>query len=267
MKTISILGCGWSGLAFAKQAIDLGFKVKGSTSSDKGIKRMQDNGIIPFVLNIGEIDKIEADFFHCDILVILMSPDPLRLKEKVYQLHEELAIKVASTGISQVILASATSVYKNEGIATETDAVEQVSPHSGISMLRMENAWRKHLEKELVVLRFAGLFGPDRAPGKYFVGRKIAGADDQLNMVHLDDVCGVIDTVIQKNVKGETYNVCSPIHPTRRTFYTKAFEKQGLGNPFFDEDNTRTGYRIVNCDKITSKLNYTFKHPNPVDAL
>lgn len=50
-NTISILGCGWFGLALAKKLIGLNYSVKGSTTSQEKLAILQAENIQPFLVN------------------------------------------------------------------------------------------------------------------------------------------------------------------------------------------------------------------------
>jgi predicted dinucleotide-binding enzyme len=72
--TISILGCGWYGLALAKALLADGVAVKGSTTSPQKLALLADAGIVPFLLDLSENLPLNTDFFNCDVLVISIPP-------------------------------------------------------------------------------------------------------------------------------------------------------------------------------------------------
>ena len=49
---ISILGCGWLGFPLAKKLIEIGFEVKGSTTSENKLALLKSNNIEPFLLRL-----------------------------------------------------------------------------------------------------------------------------------------------------------------------------------------------------------------------
>jgi 3-hydroxyisobutyrate dehydrogenase-like beta-hydroxyacid dehydrogenase len=62
---ISILGCGWLGFPLAKKLIEIGFEVKGSTTSENKLALLKSNNIEPFLLRLSEskISDSVSEFF------------------------------------------------------------------------------------------------------------------------------------------------------------------------------------------------------------
>ena len=75
-KRISILGCGWYGLALAKKLLTLGYEVKGSTTSEEKIGLLEKAGIVPYLVIIDpEEIEYEEFFFDFDVLFIAIPPN------------------------------------------------------------------------------------------------------------------------------------------------------------------------------------------------
>ena len=72
MKIISILGCGWLGKPLAISLISKGFLVKGSTTSDKKLKVLSSDNIIPFLIDISQ-EEINKDFLNSEVLIIAIT--------------------------------------------------------------------------------------------------------------------------------------------------------------------------------------------------
>ena len=49
MKTISLLGCGWLGLPLAKQLIEKGYTVKGTTTTEDRMSVLECAGVVPYL--------------------------------------------------------------------------------------------------------------------------------------------------------------------------------------------------------------------------
>ena len=50
-RNISILGCGWLGLALGEYLADEGYSVKGSTTTQSKMRLLVERGIIPFLIH------------------------------------------------------------------------------------------------------------------------------------------------------------------------------------------------------------------------
>ena len=118
---------------------------------------------------------------------------------------------------------------------------------------------------QATVVRFAGLYGGNRKIGRMLAGKKgLKDAKSPVNLIHLEDCVEIVTQIIQKNIRGEIINACSDGHPTRQELYTKAALHYGFEPPqFVDQSQNRS--KVVGNAKLKEKLNYTFKHPNPLD--
>ena len=156
--------------------------------------------------------------------------------------------------VRNVILISTTSVYPNlNRIVTEEDADEQNA------IVRAEGLVRE-LGIPCTILRFGGLFGPGRHPGRFLTGKRdVKGGNVPVNMIHLDDCVEIITRVIQQNVWNEVLNACADDHPTRKEFYTNAAADLGVEPPIFLDDEV-SEYKIVSNERLKNILNYQFIH-------
>ena len=243
-QNISILGCGWLGLALAKVLTDKGYKVYGSSKSNVGNLR----GIIPFIIDIGERGNDYSTFLSSDILIISITSK--NITDFKYLINQ-----IENSEIRKVIFISSTSVYPNtNGIVTEeTDTIN--SPLADI-----EKLFRANILFESTIIRFGGLFGYDRKPGKFIKpGKKIHNPKGYINFIHRDDCIRIIEQIIMKSVWNEVLNGCSDDHPTRRDFYIKEAAKLGITDVNFD-DQSENIYKIVSSKKLKKLLNYEFEY-------
>jgi nucleoside-diphosphate-sugar epimerase len=60
--------------------------------------------------------------------------------------------------------------------------------------------------------------GPGRHPGRFFAGKTAPDGQHGVNLVHLEDVIGAIELLLQAPKGGHIYNICAPTHPARSTF-------------------------------------------------
>jgi nucleoside-diphosphate-sugar epimerase len=85
---------------------------------------------------------------------------------------------------------------------------------------------------DAIILRFAGIYGPDRLIRKQSLlkGEPLVGdADKLLNLIHVEDGVEAVLAAESRGTPGETYNIADGSPATRREFYT-AFAKL-LGAP------------------------------------
>lgn len=233
-----------------------GFQVKGSTTRSEKVIELESVGIRPFVLTVNGLPEagVAEQFFHCDVLVISLPHGVRRGNGEAYVDQIKLVMDAVTRGnVKHMLLISTTSVYPNlNRIVTEEDA----DPNNPIV-----KAERIVLESGLpsTVLRFAGLYGPARHPGKFLANKiSISGAHSPVNLIHLDDCVQIIKTIITNDVWNEVLSACADGHPTKKAFYTNAALSIGLNAPTFS--NEVQDYKIISNERIKAILNYEFVH-------
>lgn len=62
--------------------------------------------------------------------------------------------------------------------------------------------------------RLAGLVGPSRHPGRWLAGKTgLPGGNAPVNLVHQDDVIGILLRVLENNMLGDVFDVCANERP------------------------------------------------------
>jgi nucleoside-diphosphate-sugar epimerase len=252
---IGVLGSGWLGLPLTRSLVAAGYRVNASTTTPSLAKELDDTGAHSFVFNINEINEEARKFLNSDFLIINI---PSRDVESFADLADEIDVSSAH----RVIYVSSTSVYPNtNSVIHESDGLE--SPDS--PFFRIESLLRSHKRFSTTVLRFGGLVGYARHPGRFFSrGRVIPNPEGCVNLIHRDDCIGIIEAVLDQAAWGEVFNCCADEHPTRRAFYTHAARLAGRSDPVFDEESA-VAFKNISNRKVKSALNYTFRHPDPMD--
>jgi len=192
---------------------------------------------------------------HSDVLVISLPHRQRVGKAEAYVDQIREVTKAAHRGnVGGIILISTTSVYPNlNRVVTEEDA------DAGHPIVQAERIVRE-AGIPATILRFAGLFGPGRNPGRFLAGKRVIGGGQvPVNLIHLDDCIGIIKCVIENNIWDEVLNACADDHPTREVFYTKAAVALGLQPPVFLQDRG-ADYKIVSNERLKTLLNYRFIH-------
>ena len=245
---ISILGCGWLGKPLAINLMQQGYKIKGSTTSESKLPDFQEIGILPFLINLDCLKENISAFLDSDILIVA-------LPSKNIDGFKNLITFIEKSLLKKVIFISSTSVYQNsnEMVTEQTDI-----PPSALATI--ETLFKNSSHFKTTIIRFSGLFGYNRKPGKFFSkGKKIPNPDGFVNMIHQDDCIQLIEKIIQKNAWNEVFNGCSDSHPTRREFYSKATLDIGLEFPDF-ENTTENKQKIISNKKSKELLNFKYKY-------
>ena len=262
-KKISILGCGWLGLPLAKLLMANGWTVKGSTTTPQKIPLLQEAGMKAFLIQAGNDDKKpDLTFFDSDVLFINIPPSRKTAQSGYLDKMKTLLSCINSSVISKVIFISSTSVY-GDLCRKVTEADE---PDNQSELLQAEMLFLSAKNFLTTVIRFGGLFGPDRNPGRFFRDKNsIPNGFAPVNLIHLNDCLGLIEAILDQHKFPEVFNAVAPSHPTKKEFYTKAIIKSGFAAPEFAEEKTE--WKIIQADKILNDLNYRFQYPDLMKCL
>jgi len=268
METVSILGCGWLGLPLAEYLIKRGYRIKGSTRTKNELTVLESKGIEPSLLILDPDIRGENldNFFKSNVLIINFPP---QRRDDIVKYHQLQAVsliqRVKLSSIEKVVFVSSTSVYPNLNCEVSEEETQAPSKSSGKALLKVEELLNNCNEFDTTVLRFAGLIGYDRKPGRFLAGKKeVSNGEAPVNLIHRDDCINIIHTIIEKNIWAETFNACMDIHPRRRDYYVSEANKLGLTPPVFINSEKYT-YKIVSSEKLKRRLDYSYKYLNPLE--
>jgi nucleoside-diphosphate-sugar epimerase len=268
--SISILGCGWLGLALGEQLQQQGYRVQGSVTSQEASPALAAAGIRPTQLVLSpELRGENTDsFFDCQVLIINFPPERRPdIEDFLPAQIQSLIAQILKHGIPKVLFVSSTSVYPD--VNREVYEGEPLSPakSSGRALKLAEELLLTQTAFKTTVLRLGGLVGYDRLPGTYLASKKeVSNGDVPLNVIHRDDCVAIIEQLIRQDVWGEVFNACADEHPLRKEYYTLAAQLAGLATPVFIS-NGPSQYKLVNSEKLKAHLGYTFHYPDPLKML
>ncbi|MFC6999976.1 SDR family oxidoreductase [Rufibacter roseus] len=264
-KKISVLGCGWLGLPLAEELVRLGYKVNGSTTTHSKIEELRKKGIQPFLLSFPENSSKTAlaEFLEADVLVFNLPPS------KIADTYEQLLATVldaAPACLKHILFISSTSVYPDlNREVTEIDA--EATPNASSLLLRCEHLVQQKPQLKPTVVRFGGLMGGNRHPGRWMAGKTdVPQPEAPVNMIHLADCVKILVQIIQQEKWGFTFNACAPEHPSRKVFYTKASLALGLTPPQFATQQ-EWQFKRINSGFLQQELHYQFIYSDPLTCL
>ncbi|GGE67962.1 SDR family oxidoreductase [Shewanella carassii] len=264
MKHIAVWGCGWFGLPLARTLLASGIKVCGSKRTEEGAELLRKEGIDAVTLNLAEPAPLPSLPDDCDALVLNIPPGLRRGDNDYLPSLERLLPVIAASSIKRLLFISSSGVYpQSQGVVTETTSVDAPSD-SYCGTLAMAEHKILALANEglqVTVIRFAGLVGPGRHPGRFLAGKTgLPGANAVVNLVHLDDCINACLKLLTAANPGAIYNLCSPCHPTRQEFYPAAAKALGLASPEFAKES-ETG-KWVDGSLICRELDFEYSYPD-----
>ncbi len=267
-RTVSILGCGWLGMPLAKFLVNVDYEVKGSTPTENKFDSLKEAGIEPYkiFLNPNINQDFQKDFFNSEILIINFPP---KRRTDIEDFHpkqfESLIEEINNSSVKKVILVSSTSVYANLNRKVTEEDNQIPEKASGKALRKVEQMLCNETKFSTTIIRFGGLIGYDRKPGRFLSKMKTAiDGNSPVNLLHQDDCVNIISHVIENELWGDVYNACCPKHPSKKEFYEKAAEIGGFSLPDFKESNSP--FKIICAEKLTN-TGFLFKYDNPINAL
>ena len=262
--TISVVGCGWLGLPLAEALIINGYRIKGSTTSSEKIDLLRSKGIDPYLVHFNSVSNVEASqLLDCDILIINIPPGSRTADGPAnYRRMADFFTKIIpTTRINKIILLSSTSVYsESNDTVCESDRPEPDTP-GGNLLLEVEDQFLSIPDKKVIVLRASGLIGPQRHPSRFFKNKTgIPNGLAPVNLIHRDDVIGIILSLIADQHAAGIYNACSVEHPSKQDFYGLAAKVTKNAIPQFVSE--KLSWKIISSIRVSQELNYSFIYPD-----
>ncbi|MFQ3175272.1 MAG: nucleoside-diphosphate-sugar epimerase [Psychromonas sp.] len=249
-KSISILGSGWLGLPLAKLLQSDFDAVNISTRTEDKLTQLSSSGLQPFVIDIENITDNIQPFLQSNTLII-------NITSKNVAGFKNLLKEIEISPVKEILLVSSTSVYPAEnGLCQESQQLN-MSSHP---WLIIEQLFSQNKNFKTTIIRFSGLIGGKRHPGRFFAsGKAIQFADAGVNLIHITDCLAIIGIIIQRHIFPELFNACADTHPSKAQFYTLNALALGFNKPNLSEDYLQSN-KIISNEKLKNRLNYQFTH-------
>ncbi|HEX3800742.1 MAG TPA: SDR family oxidoreductase [Verrucomicrobiae bacterium] len=276
---ILIVGCGYVGVPLGAELVRLGHEVHGMRRSAEGEAELKAAGIKLVVADVAKTSDLAALPGPYDWVVNCVSSTRGGAEEyrAVYlQGAKNLVEWLAAAPPKKFVYTSSTSVYgQTDGSQVkETSPAEPANETSQILVETEKVLLAAAQEKKFpaVVLRVAGIYGPER--GHLFLQylkneAKISGQGERLiNMIHRDDLVGVIIAALKNGRAGEIYNAVDDEPIAQVHFFRWLSETLGKWMPPFATEEETAGrkrgltHKKVQNRKLKMELGYQFKYPN-----
>ncbi|MDR6782502.1 nucleoside-diphosphate-sugar epimerase [Pedobacter africanus] len=267
LTTVSILGCGWYGMELAKALITVGYQVKGSVTSSEKLRHLSAQAIQPFLVNFEkDAENYDALFFKTDVLFICIPPKRAAGLQSDYPYKIRRILNAAKhCKIKHIVFISSTAVYGDTN--AELNELNSPAPEtdSGKAVLEAETLLQNQKDITITIIRFAGLVGPGRDPGRFFSGKTdIPNGQAPVNLIHLNDCIGFSLNLMARQAYGHTFNACCPHHPAKQEFYTAAAQSANLTTPVFKDELLK--WKVISSIHLPL-LNYTYQVTNWISWL
>ncbi|WP_341502304.1 hypothetical protein [Gallaecimonas sp. GXIMD4217] len=226
------------------------------------LARLAELGLAVAPLSL-ETDKVVGlgALAHCDTLVLAFPPGLRRGGGEAYLARiRTLLAALPGTQVQQLLLVSSSGALGHgDGEMDETSPAEAGNPLAQAEQLILESPYRA------AVIRMAGLFGPDRHPGRWLAGKTdLKGGGAPVNLVHQHDAVGLCLAIIERQAWGRIYHGVCPVTPPKDQFYPAAARALGLTPPTFAD---QVGGKKVLGEDTARALDYHYQVPDPLKWL
>lgn len=275
---VLIVGCGYVGLPLGVELVRLGHEVFGVRRSAERAEELKAVGIEPLAADItkpSELAKLPRPFDWVVNLVSSSKGGAGEYRDVYLTGTRNLIDWLSPTPPKKFVYTSSTSVYGQ----TDASLVKESSPtephtETGKLLVETERVLLTAAQQQkfpAVILRIAGIYGPGRGHlfQQYLKDEaRIVGQGDRLiNMVHLEDLVGIIVTALKHGRPGEIYNAVDDEPVAQLHFFRWLSETLGKWMPpFANEEETTTRKRGLTNKKVSNRklrmeLGCQFKYP------
>lgn len=275
---VLIVGCGYVGLPLGVELMKQGHEVFGLRRSAGGEAEIAAAGVKPLIADITrpeELAKLPGPF-DCVVNTVSSTKGGEEEYRQVYlQGTRNLIEWLAPMPLKKFVYTSSTSVYgQTDGsVVKESSPAEPASPTSRLLVetekLLLDAAQSKKFPA--VILRVAGIYGPERGHlfQQYLRNEaRIAGKGERiLNMIHRDDLVGVILAALKSGRAGEIYNAADDEPVAQIHFFRWLSETLGKWMPpaAAEEENAARKRGLTNKKvsnrKLKMELGVALKYP------
>lgn len=286
---VLIVGCGYVGLPLGAELVRLGHEVFGLRRSAVAEHELKKAGIKPLIADITKTAQLVELPASYDWVVNCVSSTHGGVEEyrRVYLQGTRNLIKWLSPAFTDAsarqasplrkfVYTSSTGVYGQTDGSTvnETSSTEPVAETAGVLVEAEKILLGTFQQRQFpgVILRVAGIYGPDRCHWLKLYLKNEAKIDGKggrvLNMIHRDDVVGAIIAALKNGRAGEIYNAVDDEPVKQRSFFEWLAETLGKSlPPRVAEDLNEMGKRGVTSKRVSNRklkmeLGYRFIYPD-----
>jgi len=267
-----IIGCGYLGLRTAKAWIATGRSVAALTRNRSEL--LSNEGIVPIRGDVLDTASLAALPPARTILYAVgMDRSSGRSMREVYVegLRNVLNAVRNNAPDAKFLYISSTGVYgQTDGSEVNESSPTEPLEESGRVVLEAERILRE-LRPSATILRFAGIYGPNRLlrkepvlKGEPFVG----DAEKWLNLIHVADGVGTVMLAEERGAPGRTYLISDGTPVSRREYYSHLAEVLNAPSARFESGPPKVEpNRRISNRRAMEELGFTPEFPSYREGL
>jgi nucleoside-diphosphate-sugar epimerase len=287
---VLIVGCGYVGLPLGVELVRLGHEVSGLRRNASAENELKAAGIQPL---FGDVTKPETlaklpQNFDWVVNCVAAGGGAEDYRQVYLQGTRNMIEWLAPNPPKKFVYTSSTSVYgQTDGSQVKESSPTEPLVETAKILLETEKLLLAAVAERkfpAVILRVAGIYGPDRDHWfKQFLKNEARMEDDGsrfLNMIHRDDLIGCVIAALKNGRSGEIYNAADdepvsqlhffqwlaqaldkPLPPSEPAAVALARSGAPRENPDASRKRGVTNKRVLNR-KLKMELGHQFKYPN-----
>jgi nucleoside-diphosphate-sugar epimerase len=276
---VLIIGCGYVGLPLGVELVRLGHEVFGVRRSADAGTALADAGIKPLAADVtqpADLARLPGPFDWVVNCVSSGRGGEDQYRQIYLQGTRNLIEWLSAAPPKKFVYTGSTSVYgQNDGLPVKETSPIEPATETGRVLLETENVLLEAVRQKkfpAVILRVAGIYGPDRGHllQQYLKNEaRIPGQGARfINMIHRDDLVGVIIAALTSGRPGEIYNAVDDEPVAQIPFFRWLSETLGKWMPPFAGEAEEAGRKRgltnkrVQNRKLKMELGHQFKYPN-----
>ena len=270
--TTLILGCGYLGKAVALALIarNPNSAVFGTTRSESKASSLRAIGVYSILADVLDPESL-AGLPRADRVFLSVGFDrssgSTREQVGMIGMRNVLHALKSRGWAGRLVASSSTSVYgQADGRWVDEDSETISLDESGRIALGAESLVHA-AEPSATILRFSGIYGPDRIIGQAMLerGEAIPGDPDRwLNLIHVEDAAQAVVAALDATESGRLYVVSDDSPLRRREYYECAAASLGLPAPRFEGTGASLSQvpdkRVLNS-RVKAELGLTWRYP------
>ncbi len=276
-----VFGCGYLGERVAHRWIAAGHEVWATTRSSERAAQLAGHGIRPIVVDLARPFVLPREMPTLDTVLSAVGFDRSSGQsiQEVYVGGMRNLLQALPPTVQRFIYISSTGVYgQSQGESVDEQSPCEPSRPSGQACLAAERLLAEHgLASRQIVLRLAGIYGPQRVPKLAAVraGTAVeASAAGLLNLIHVEDAVEVVLAAEQHATPPALYVVSDGQPVMRGDFYRELARLLTAPQPRFTDpgsnsssaDRSASAKRICS-DRLRNDLGVPLKFPSYREGL
>jgi len=277
MKAL-IAGCGYVGIPLGSELIKAGHEVFAFNRTNALQAEIEKAGIHFFSADVSDrssLDKLPVPFDWIVDMVSAGGGGPVEYRQAYLNGVRNLVDWLKDAPPKKFVFTSSTAVYgQDDGSQVKEESPTDPATETGRILVETERALMEAfqtLKFPSIVLRVAGIYGPDRG---YWLSQFLKNVafiegrgDRSSNMIHRDDLIQTIISALKSGRPGQVYNVVDDEPVTQLHLYRWLSDATGKPMPPYataEQSTSRsrntTNKRVLNR-RLKMELGIQLKYP------